>query len=87
MDWYGKDWLDSEEHRFNFNYGYLEVDVHKNGKKYLTGIVIDPRAFIVDYLKTRYKKTLNLPRRIKSISIDSSERTELFSVDFLRTNL
>jgi hypothetical protein len=85
MDWYGKNWLDSGKEKFNFNYGYLEIDVHKNGKKYLTGFVIDPRAFIIDYLKTRYKKTLNLPRRIESVSIDSSERTELFSVDFLKT--
>ncbi|NCO68283.1 MAG: hypothetical protein COY75_08135 [Nitrospirae bacterium CG_4_10_14_0_8_um_filter_41_23] len=85
MDWYGKNWLDSGKEKFNFNYGYLEIDVHKNGKKYLTGFVIDPRAFIIDYLKTRYKKTLNLPRRIESVSIDSGERTELFSVDFLKT--
>jgi hypothetical protein len=85
MDWYGKDWLDSGKEKFNFDYGYLEIDVHKNGKKYLTGFVIDPRVFIIDYLKTRYKKTLNLPKRIESVSIDSCERTELFSVDFLKT--
>jgi hypothetical protein len=46
--------------------------------------VIDPRAFIVDYLKIRYQKTLNMPRRIVSVSIDSSDHTELFSVDFLK---
>ncbi|MDA8340011.1 MAG: hypothetical protein M0Z70_11995 [Nitrospiraceae bacterium] len=86
MDWYGKNWLDSGKEKFNFDYGYLEIDVHKNGKKYLTGFVIDPRVFIVDYLKTRYKKTLNLPKRIESISIDSSDRTEIFSVDFLKTS-
>jgi hypothetical protein len=86
MDWYDKNWLDSGKEKFNFDYGYLEVDIHKNGKKYLTGFVIDPRAFIIDYLKTRYKKKLNLPRRIESVSIDSCERTELFSVDFLKTN-
>ena len=85
MDWYGKNWLDSRKEKFNFDYGYLEIDLHKNGKKYLTGFVIDPRAFIIDYLKMRYKKTLNLPRRIESVPIDSSERTELFSVDFLKT--
>ena len=85
MDWYGKDWLDSEEEKFSFDYGYLEIDVHKNKKKYLTGFVIDPRAFIVDYLKTLYKKKLNLPRSIESVSIDSCEQTELFSVDFLKT--
>jgi hypothetical protein len=86
MDWYGKDWLDSGKEKFDFDDGYLEIDVHKNGKKYLTGFVIDPRKFIIDYLKTRYKKTLSLPRRIESVSIDSSERTELFSVDFLKTH-
>lgn len=86
MDWYGKNWLGSGEEKFNFDYGYLEIDVHKNGKKYLTGFVIDPRAFIIDYLKTRYKKTLNLPGRVESVSIDSSERTELISVDFLKTD-
>ncbi|MEW6040680.1 MAG: hypothetical protein AB1633_04090 [Elusimicrobiota bacterium] len=85
MDWYGKNWLDSGKEKFNFDYGYLEIDVHKNGKKYLTGFVIDPRSFIIDYLKMRYKKTLNLPRRIESVSIDSNDRTELFSVDFLKT--
>jgi hypothetical protein len=86
MDWYGKNWPVSGKEKFDIDYGYLEIDVHKNGKRYLTGFVIDPRAFIVDYLKTRYKKTLNLPRRIESVSIDSSERTELFSVDFLKTH-
>jgi hypothetical protein len=86
MDWYGKNWLDSGKEKFNFDYGFLEIDVHKSGKKYLTGFVIDPRVFIIDYLKVRYKKTLKLPRRIESVSIDSCERTELFSVDFLKTN-
>ncbi|MBI5050463.1 MAG: hypothetical protein HZC11_06265 [Nitrospirae bacterium] len=86
MDWYGKNWLDSRKEKVNFDYGYLEIDVHKNGKKYLTGFVTDPRAFIIDYLKTCYKKTLNLPKRVESVSIDSSDRTELFSVDFLKAH-
>ncbi len=84
MDWYGKEWPVSGKEKFTFDYGYLEIDVHKNGKKYLTGFVIDPRKFIIDCLKTRYKKILNLPRRIASVSIDSGEHTELFSVDFLK---
>lgn len=29
---------------------------------------------------------MDLPKRIESISIDSCERTELFSVDFLKTS-
>ena len=86
MDWYGKDWPSSDKERFEFDYGYLEIDVHKNGKKYLTGFVIDPRRFIIDYLKRRYKKTMNLPRGVKSVSIDSGEHTELFSVDFLKAH-
>lgn len=85
MDWYDKNQMFSKEETFKFKYGFLETDVHRNGKKYLTGFVIDPRAFIVDYLKTRYKKILEPPKRIESISIDTSERTELFSVDFLKT--
>lgn len=86
MDWYGKDWPILNKEKFKIDYGYLEIDVHKNGKKYLTGFVIDPREFIIDYLKTRYKKILNLPRRIESVSIDSGEHTELFSVDFLKAH-
>lgn len=85
MDWYGKEWLGSRKDTFQFEYGSLEVDVHKNRKKYLTGFVVDPRAFIVDYLQTRYKKTFWRPRRVVSFSMDSSEHTELFSVDFLKT--
>ncbi len=86
MDWYGKNWLDSHKDTFQFDYGHLEIDVHKNGKKYLTGFVIDPKVFIVDYLKTRYKKTLNLPEKIQSVSVDSNKHTEIFSVDFLKAN-
>lgn len=85
-EWYSKEWPISGKEKFDFDYGYLEIDVHKNGKKYLTGFVIDPRKFIIDYLKTRYKKRLSLPRRIESVSIDSSEHTELFSIDFLKAH-
>lgn len=86
MDWYGKDWPISDKEKFEFDYGYLEIDVHKSGKKYLTGFVIDPRKFIIDYLKRRYKKILNLPRAVKSVSVDSGEHTELFSVDFIKAH-
>ncbi len=85
MNWYGKDWL-SRKDTFDFPYGQLEVDIHKNGKKYLTGFVIDPRAFIVDYLKTRHKKTFIPPKRIESISVDTADRFEMFSVDFLKAH-
>jgi hypothetical protein len=30
-----------------FMYGNLEIDVHRNSKKYLTGFIIDPRDFII----------------------------------------
>ncbi len=86
MEWYSKEWPISGKEKFNFAYGYLEIDVHKNGKKYLTGFVIDPRKFIIDYLKTRYKKRLDLPKRIESVSIDSGEHTELFSIDFFKAH-
>ncbi len=85
MDWYGKDWL-SRKDTFDFKHGSLEIDIHKNGKKYLTGFVIDPGAFIVDYLKTRYKKTFDLPRQVISVSVDTSERFKMFSVDFLKAH-
>ncbi len=38
---------------FPFEYGSLEIDVHKNGKKYLTGFNIDPRAFIVELFENQ----------------------------------
>ncbi len=82
--WYEKDWPVSGKEKFKFEYGNLEVDVHKNGKKYLTGFVIDPRKFIVDYLKTRYKKNFPAPKRIASIRIDSSEDHNLITVDFFK---
>lgn len=85
MDWYGKDWLSKRE-TFDFEYGSLEMDTHKNGKKYLTGFTIDPRAFIVDYLRTRYKKELRPSRRIESVSVDTSVHSNMFSVDFLKSH-
>lgn len=82
--WYDHDWPLSGKEQFEFEYGTLELDVHKNGKRYLTGFSIDPRRFIVDYVKTRYKKSFPLPNRIASVSIDASRHAELVSVDFLR---
>ena len=32
--WYGKNGLLSHEEKFEFDYGHLEIDVHKGGKKY-----------------------------------------------------
>ena len=51
--WYGKNWPLSGKEKFEFEHGNLEIDIHKDGKRYLTGFVIDPRKFIVDYIKTR----------------------------------
>ena len=85
MDWYDKDWL-SRKDSFDIEYGHLEIDIHKKGKKYLTGFVIDPRLFIADYLKNRYKKTLALPKNICSVSVDTSNSSESFSVDFLKAH-
>lgn len=82
--WYNKDWPRSGKEKLEFEYGHLEIDIHKNGKKYLTGFVIDPRKFIVDYLQTRYKKSFPLPKRIISVSLDSSEYVELFEVEFIK---
>ena len=82
--WYDKKWPLSGRGKFEFEYGNLEIDVHKGGKKYLTGFVIDPRKFIVDYLKTRYKKELPQPKQMASVSIDSSPHTDLFTVDFFK---
>ena len=82
--WYDKKWPLSGKEKFEFKYGNLEIDIHKGGKKYLTGFAIDPRKFIVDYLKTRYKKELPQPKQIASVSIDSSPHTDLFTVDFFK---
>ena len=84
MAWYEKDQFLSKEEEYEIEYGNLEIDVHKNGRKYLTGFVIDPRKFIVDYIRTRYKKNFSPPKRILSVSIDTGQRSELFSVDFLK---
>lgn len=50
MDWYDKNRFLGHDEEYKIDYGSLELDVHRNGKKYLTGFVIDPREFIVDYL-------------------------------------
>ena len=42
--------------KYEIDYGSLEIDIHRNGKKYLTGFVIDPGEFITDHLWPRYKK-------------------------------
>ncbi len=84
MAWYDREEFLGKKEDVPIDYGNLEIDVHKNGKKYLTGFVIDPRGFIVDYLKTRYKKRLAVPRTIQSVSIDTGDHHELLSVDFLK---
>ena len=84
MAWYDREqFLDNKE-EYPIDYGDLEIDVHKNGKKYLTGFVIDPREFIVDYLKTRYKKLLSVPKKIQSVAVDTGNNHEILSVDFLK---
>ena len=83
-DWYAKDrFLEFEEH-FEIAYGSLEIDVHRNGKKYLTGFIIDPRDFIVDYLWNRYRKRFPVPGRIEAVSVDTNDRGEILCVDFLK---
>ena len=83
-DWYAKDrFLESEE-PFEIAYGNLEIDVHRNGKKYLTGFIIDPRDFIVDYLWNRYRKRFPVPRGIEAVSVDTNDRRESLCVDFLK---
>ncbi len=84
MAWYEKEHFLDKREEFKIDYGYLEIDVHKNGKKYLTGFLIDPREFIVDYLKTRYKKRLPVPKRIHSVSVDTGDHHEILSVDFFK---
>ncbi len=83
MDWYDKNHFLEEKEKYLIDYGSLEVDVHRNGKKYLTGFVIDPSEFIVDYLWNRYRKRLPIPRRIHCVSIDTGPKVEILSVDFL----
>lgn len=84
MDWYDKNHFGEGKEEFVIDYGSLELDVHRNGKKYLTGFVLDPREFIVDYLWHRYKKRFPAPRRIQSISLDTGTKVEILSVDFLK---
>lgn len=84
MAWYDKDQFPSRSEKYEFEYGNLEVDVHKNGRKYLTGFVIDPRKFIVDYIRVRYQKSFTIPKSVRSVSIDTGTHTQLFCVDFLR---
>lgn len=86
MAWYEKEHFLDKTEEFSIDYGHLEIDVHKNGKKYLTGFVIDPREFIVDYLKTRYKKQLPAPKRIQSVSVDTGDHHEILSVDFFKAH-
>ena len=86
MAWYDKDQFLSKREKYEIDYGNLEIDVHKNGRKYLTGFIIDPREFIVDYIWTRYKKNFKPPKRILSVSIDAGQHSELFSVDFLKAH-
>jgi len=86
MAWYEKNDFISKKQEYGFEYGYLEIDVHKNGKKYLTGFVIDPRRFIVDYIRTRYEKKLARPTSVQSVSVDTGKHTRLFCVDFLKAH-
>ena len=65
MAWYDREQFLNKKEEHPIDYGNLEIDVHKNGRKYLTGFMIDPREFIVDYLRTRYKKRLSVPKRIQ----------------------
>jgi hypothetical protein len=84
MAWYEREKFLEKKEDFPIDYGNLEIDVHKNGKKYLTGFVIDPREFIVDYLRMTYKKRLPVPKKIQSISVDTGNHHEILSVDFFK---
>ena len=84
MAWYDKEQFLGRKEEYKIEYGHLGIDVHKNGRKHLTGFVIDPREFIVDYLWTRYKKRLPAPKKVESVSVDMGERLESFCVDFLK---
>ena len=84
MAWYEKDRFLEGKEKYEIDYGSLEIDVHRNGKKYLTGFVIDPRAFIVDYLWTRYKRRFPAPKRVQSVAVDTGSHSEILCVDFLK---
>ena len=86
MDWYKKGEFLSKEERSEIDYGHLEIDVHRNGKKYLTGFVMDPREFIVDYIAHQYKKTFQPPKTIRSVSLDAGRHIQMFTVDFLKSH-
>jgi hypothetical protein len=86
MAWYDREKFLDKKEDYPIDYGSLEIDVHKNGNKYLTGFVIDPREFIVDYLKTRYQRRLAVPKTIQSVSIDTGDHHEILSVDFLKAH-
>ena len=83
MDWYERDHFPSHKEKYPFDYGQLEIDIHKNDRKYLTGFTLDPGLFIVDYLKTRYGKDLKPPQKVQSVSVDTG-RHQMFCVDFLK---
>jgi hypothetical protein len=86
LAWYGEDQFLDKTEEYEIEYGSLEIDIHRNGRKYLTGFVIDPREFIVDYLWTRYKRRPSVPRRVQSVSVDTGVEQEILSVDFLKAH-
>lgn len=88
-EYYSAQWYDrhcplSRHDQFEFEYGSLEIDVHRDGRKFLTGFVVDPRKFIVDWLKMRLRKNFAAPKRVVSVSMESDEHVELFVVKFLK---
>jgi hypothetical protein len=84
MAWYDKEQFLGRKEDYKIGYARLEIGVHNNERKYLTGFAIDPREFIVDYLWTRYTKRLPTPKKVESVSVDTRERFELFCVDLLK---
>lgn len=40
MHWYERDYFPSHKEKFPFDYGQLEIDIHKNGRKYVTGFTL-----------------------------------------------
>lgn len=86
MHWYDVDdfCILGHEEAHPCDYGSLEIDVHKNGKKYLTGFTIDPRRFIVDYVKTHFGRDYPVPKRVLSVSVDTGKSAEMLTVDFFK---
>ncbi len=82
--WYEQDQFLSMRDKHEFDYGHLEIDIHRNGGKYLTGFAFDPRVFIADYLKIRYKKDFKAPKRVQSVRLDTGSDHEVFCVEFLK---